>query len=168
MKGLRIGGVTTLAYTDDIVLVAYKPNELQNALSEWNNVLKAAKMKINVGKTEVMMVARQKEEVEIRLDGEMLKLVEEFKYLGVKVDENFQIEKEIANRIQKYTNNLRILYPLMKEKVIPKKVKTTIYQTILRPVLTYGSETWTLTEKLKSKIQAAEMSVKINKRCNKM
>ncbi len=136
MKGLRIGGVTTLAYTDDIVLVAYKPNELQNALSEWNNVLKAAKMKINVGKTEVMMVARQKEEVEIRLDGEMLKLVEEFKYLGVKVDENFQIEKEIANRIQKYTNNLRILYPLMKEEVIPKKVKTTIYQTILRPVLT--------------------------------
>lgn len=60
MKGLRLGGVTTLAYGDGIVLVTYKPNELQNALSEWNNVLKAAKMKIIVGKTKVMIIEKQK------------------------------------------------------------------------------------------------------------
>ena len=160
MKNLRSGeGVITLAYADDIALVANNPIELQNALAAWNSALKRAKMKINTNKTEVMMVARQREEIEIWLEGEKLKLVEEFKYLGVKIDERCQMEKEILNRIQCHTNNLRTLYPLMREKLIPMQVKITIYKTILRPVLTYGSETWTLTERLKSKIQAAEMRV---------
>ena len=51
------------------------------------------------------------------------------------------------------------MYPLLQEKSIPTRVKVLIYKTILRPLLTYGSEIWTLTTKLKSKIQAAEMRV---------
>ena len=47
----------------------------------------------------------------------------------------------------------------MKEKEIPRDVKMCIYTTVLRPVLIYGSETWTLTTKLKRKIQATEMRV---------
>ena len=69
------------------------------------------------------------------------------------------METEITKKIGSFTNNLRLLYPLLKEKSIPTKVKVIIYKTILRPVLTYGSEVWTLTTKLKSKIQAAEMRV---------
>jgi len=38
-------------------------------------------------------------------------------------------------------------------------VKVTIYKTILRPILTYGGESWTLTTATKSKIQTAEMRV---------
>ena len=47
----------------------------------------------------------------------------------------------------------------MKQKEIPSDVKVCIYTTVLRPVLLYGSETWTLTTKLKSKIQASEMRI---------
>ena len=66
---------------------------------------------------------------------------------------------EITNRINKYNNNLYLLYPLMKDRNIPKGVKTVIYTTILRPILTYGHESWTLTSKTRSQIQAAEMKV---------
>ncbi|XP_076031131.1 uncharacterized protein LOC143019380 [Oratosquilla oratoria] len=38
-----------------------------------------------------------------------------------------------------------------------QKVKALIYGTILRPILIYGAETWTLTSKTKSKVQWAEM-----------
>lgn len=160
MKDLNLGeGIITLAYADDIALVAEHPTELQNALNAWNIALKRANMKINTNKTEIMMVARQKEDIEICLEGKKLKLVEEFKYLGVKVDEKCHMETEIRYRIQCYSNNLGILHPLMREKLIPRQVKAIIYKTILRPVLTYGSETWTLTDRMKSKIQAAEMRV---------
>ena len=67
--------------------------------------------------------------------------------------------EEINNRIAKFTKNLLALYPLLKERKIPKDDRVCIYTTILRPVLLYGSETWVLTQKLKSKIQATEMRV---------
>ena len=37
------------------------------------------------------------------------------------------------------------------------KVKLIIFNTILKPILTYAAETWTLTTKTSSQIQAAEM-----------
>ena len=40
-----------------------------------------------------------------------------------------------------------------------KKVKTILYTIIMRPVLMYGHEVWTLNTKAKSKIQAIEMKV---------
>ena len=37
------------------------------------------------------------------------------------------------------------------------KVKLIIFNTILKPILTYAAETWSLTTKTSSQIQAAEM-----------
>ena len=48
---------------------------------------------------------------------------------------------------------------MLKERTIPRQVKVTIYNTILRSILAYGSECWALTTKMRSKIQAAEMKV---------
>ena len=47
----------------------------------------------------------------------------------------------------------------MKDRHIPRKVKSVVYTTILRPILIYGHESWTLTSRTKSKVQAAEMKV---------
>ncbi len=49
------------------------------------------------------------------------------------------------------------MYPLLRDKNILVEVKTTIYETILRPILTYGCEVWTMTTKVTSRVQAAEM-----------
>ena len=42
---------------------------------------------------------------------------------------------------------------------MPRAVKVQIYTTVLRPILTFGCEAWTLTSAAKSKVQAAEMRV---------
>ena len=75
------------------------------------------------------------------------------------VSDNNDHQVEITQRINKFNNNLYMLYPLMKDRNIPRKVKTLIYTSILRPVLTYGHESWTLTSKTRSQILAAEMKV---------
>ena len=46
---------------------------------------------------------------------------------------------------------------LLKDKTIPREVKVTIYNIILRLILLYGSECWALTFKMRSSLQAAEM-----------
>ena len=51
------------------------------------------------------------------------------------------------------------MYPILKDKFIPRECKITIYKTVCKPILLYGAETWTLTTKIKGRIQAAEMRV---------
>ena len=82
-----------------------------------------------------------------------------YKYFGVVVDEGNKQETELTARIGKYTQNFMMMYPLLKEKQIPRDVKTTIYSTILKPILIYGGECWSLTAKTSSRLQAAEMKI---------
>ena len=73
------------------------------------------------------------------------------------MDEKGKMEAEITNRIAQFAQNTGALYPILRDKYVPKKVKVHICSTILKPILTYSSETLVLTERLKNKIQAAEM-----------
>ena len=52
-----------------------------------------------------------------------------------------------------------MLYPILKDRHVPTQCKVIIFNSILKPILTYGSESWSLTSKTKSRIQASEMKV---------
>ena len=147
----------TFAFADDVAVIAKTKEELQEAVNIWNDVLTNKEMKISKTKTEVMMIGRNRQECNIFIEETQLKQVEDFKYLGVMVNDKCLQEREIRNRIEKYNSNFILMYPLLKDKHVPTKSKITIYTTILRPILIYGCEAWVLTEKTKSKIQAAEM-----------
>ena len=151
--------VTDLLYADDHAMITGTREDLQNELDEWNNILSANGMKISKEKTEIMLLSREFDNVNISLEDHALHQCRNFRYLGVMFNDENRPELEINNRINKFNNNLYLLYPLMKDRHIPRKVKTVIYTTILRPILIYGHESWTLTSRTKSKVQAAEMKV---------
>ena len=62
-------------------------------------------------------------------------------------------------RIAKYNSSFGALYPLRKEKYIPRKCKLEIYRTMLKPILLYGAESWVLDTRAQSKLQGAEKRV---------
>jgi exonuclease III len=146
-------------YADDVGQSADSLQRLEAIMNQWDSELRAAGLKLSYSKTEVMKVGRTPEEGVVIVNGQTLKETEEFVYLGSKITADNLIACEIQHRIAKFTGNLNCLYPLLKQKEIPTEVKVVIYTTILRPVLLYGSETWTLTKRLKSKIQACEMRI---------
>ena len=119
-------------------------------------------MKINTkkGKTEVMRISRdQGHQLDIFMGDDRLNQSEEYKYLGVMIGQRNLQEMEINARIAKYSSNTALLYPLLKDESIPRKSKLIIYQSILKPILLYGAEDWSLTSKTESSLQAAEMRV---------
>ena len=79
--------------------------------------------------------------------------------LGCNVNTNGTIEEEINRRIAKYSQNVGMMYRLLKDRNVPRQAKLVIHKTILRPILLYGHESWVTTKRLDSRIQAADMKV---------
>ena len=72
-------------------------------------------------------------------------------------DKGDKNREEITERIKKYNRCAGALYPMMKDAYVPKEVKKAIFEGLLTPIMTYGSESWTVTSKDRSRVQATEM-----------
>ena len=70
-----------------------------------------------------------------------------------------QIDEEINGGNSQMSQNVGMMYRLLKYRHVPKRAKVLIHMTILRPILLYGHESWILKKQLKSKITAADMEV---------
>ena len=90
---------------------------------------------------------------------EFLPQVEEFKYLGVLSTSGGRMEREIDRWIGAVAAVMRSLYrSVVVKRELSRKAKLSIYRSIYVPTLTYGHELWVMTERIRSRIQAAEMS----------
>ena len=150
-----------MIYADDVVVLADSVEDLQDIASRWLDGMSRNGMKINTrkGKTEVVVISRNPTQCEIYKEGDKLYQSECYTHLGVNVRGNNLQEVEINNRIAKYNCNVGMVYPLLRDRNIPRRCKIIIYQSILKPILMYGSEVWSLTANTESRLQAAEMRV---------
>ena len=62
-------------------------------------------------------------------------------------------------QMAKYSQNVEMMYRLLKDRNIPRQAKLVIPTIILRTILLYGHESWVTTKQLDSRIQAAAMKV---------
>lgn len=150
--------ITECAFADDVLIIANNEKSLKQNIEVWNHALEKKGMKLNKTKTKVMMVAKEKEEINICIEGTKLEQVDTFQYLGIMLEEKGDLNMEINNRIEK-TNKL--YYAMNKgflsKREIGRETKMKVFKTIYRPVLTYACESWVLTTRQKSKLQATEM-----------
>ncbi|KAK3534060.1 hypothetical protein QTP86_001191 [Hemibagrus guttatus] len=69
------------------------------------------------------------------------------------------MDREIDRRIGAVAAVMRSMCrSVVVKKELSRKAKLSIYQSIYVPTLTYGHELWVMTERVRSRIQAAEMS----------
>ena len=75
----------------------------------------------------------------------------------LKADNKMNIE--IAERIAKGNKAYSVNSKLIKSKFLKKNTKMKIYKTMIRPVITYCSETWILTAKDGNNIHIFERQI---------
>jgi predicted nucleic-acid-binding protein len=73
--------------------------------------------------------------------------VENFKYLGVILNEDNNYQIDWQERIRNANKTYFMLQKLFKNKHISKKQKLRLKNTITDKTLTYASENWTLTKR---------------------
>ncbi|KAI3371889.1 hypothetical protein L3Q82_006769 [Scortum barcoo] len=112
-EGVRFGNhrISSLLFADDVVLLASSSQDLQHVLERFAAECEAAGMRISTSKSEAMVTRPEKGVVcPLRVSGEVLPQVEEFKYLGVLFTSEGKMEREIDRRIGAASAVMRSVY----------------------------------------------------------
>nr|XP_054589525.1 RNA-directed DNA polymerase from mobile element jockey isoform X1 [Nothobranchius furzeri] len=158
---VEFGGrrISSLLFADDVVLLASSSSDLQLLLGRFAAECEAAGMRISTSKSETMVLDRKRVACHLRVGGEVLPQVEEFKYLGILFTSEGRRDREIDRRIGSASAVMRTLSrSVVGKRELSQKARLSIYRSIYVPILTYGHELWVMTERTRSRIQAAEMS----------
>jgi len=67
--------------------------------------------------------------------------------LGTLICNDNRIDKEIQRRILARSRTYSAAIDFLKSRLLPRTTKILLYKTLIRPVVTYGAETWTMTKK---------------------
>ncbi|KAK3549929.1 hypothetical protein QTP86_016780, partial [Hemibagrus guttatus] len=99
----------TMMFADDIVICSESREQVEENLERWRFALERRGMKGSRSKTEYMCVNEREGSGTVRLQGEEVKKVQEFKYLGSTVQSNGECGKEVKKRVQAGLNLLAFL-----------------------------------------------------------
>ncbi|KAK3553470.1 hypothetical protein QTP70_003514 [Hemibagrus guttatus] len=116
-------------------------------------------MKVSRSKTEYMCVNEREGSGTVRLQGEEVKKVQEFKYLGSIVQSNGECAKEVKKRVQAVWNGWRKVSGVLYDRKISARIKGKVYRTVVRPAMLYGLETVSLRKRQESELEVAELKM---------
>ena len=141
-----------LDFADDLCLTSQNQQHMQNKTNKLTEEAAKTGLKINKDKTEVMR-RNAKQNNPISLDGEPLEEVDKFTYLGSIVSNTGGTDEDIQARINKARHAFVTLRPIWKSSTLSKRHKLRIFNSNVKSVLLYGSETWRETKTLSKKLQ---------------
>ncbi|KAK3532223.1 hypothetical protein QTP86_009500 [Hemibagrus guttatus] len=127
----------TMMFADDIVICSESREQVEENLERWRFALERRGMKVSRSKTEYMCVNEREGSGTVRLQGEEVKKVQEFKYLGSTVQSNGECGKEAQKRVQAGWNGWRTQFC----------------------VIVYGLETVSLRKGQEAELEVAELKM---------
>nr|KAG5699556.1 hypothetical protein BaRGS_033752 [Batillaria attramentaria] len=141
-----------LDFADDIALLSHKQQDAQEKLNRVAEEAEKTGLKINISKTEVMRV-NHKQHDPIQLHQEDIKEVDKFTYLGSVVSKDGGTDEDIKSRTNKARHAFRTLRPIWRSTALSLRNKIRIFNSNVKSVLLYGSETWRTTKTSSHKLQ---------------
>ncbi|KAK3545228.1 hypothetical protein QTP70_002058 [Hemibagrus guttatus] len=149
----------TMMFADDIVICSESREQVEENLERWRFALERRGMKVSRSKTEYMCVNEREGSGTVRLQGEEVKKVQEFKYLGSTVQSNGECGKEVKKRVQAGWNGWRKVSGVLCDQKISARIKGEVYRTVVRLAMLYGLETVSLRKRQESELEVAELKM---------
>lgn len=145
------GPIQLLAYADDIDIMSRTMLGLIEAFTSLEKAAKHMGLQINEEKTKYMYVpARNIKNPpafrHITINNKNIESVSEFIYLGSQINTCNNISSEVQRRIFLANRAYYGLSRYLRSDILSRTTKVLLYKVLIRPVLSYGSETWTLSK----------------------
>ena len=143
--------ITDADYADDLAVLADILKDATFLLHSIERTAKEIGFYLNADKTEFICFNQDASERMKSIDGEKIKQVEDFKYLGSYIAST---QHDVNIRLGKAWNALNELDKIWKSN-LTDKLKRNFFRAAVETVLLYGSVSWTLTTHLEKKIDGA-------------
>jgi hypothetical protein len=149
--------IAILLYANDIMLMVETPEELQVQLDRVTGYCRKWGLTPSPTKTKVLVINQRgtqnnhgtdvnsvnnENSWSIKLNGAELERVEHFKYLDVTISSDDTYTQHIKEVTAKANNRIQALRPVLINKNFRVSTRIRIYETLVKPILTYGSHIW--------------------------
>jgi hypothetical protein len=148
-----------MVYADDVILIAESKAEIEERLEKVRAALEGSGLMLSREKTEYMK-CNWKDKVDnesVHLGDRELRKVTQFKYLGALVQDDGNIDEDVANRIKVGWSKWRQASGVLCDKRCYPAIKGAVYKAMVRPALMFGAECWATKEEDMRKLEVAEM-----------
>ena len=135
--------ILVILYADDTVIIAEDENKLQASLDNFLSYCKKWKLQINYKKTKILIFgARNIEKFKFYLDGNLIEIVDNFKYLGVYFSSSRSFLKARRHNNEQARKALYVLNKRIRNLHFPIDIQLKLFDHTIAPILFYGSEIW--------------------------
>ena len=140
--GIKISGrnINNLGYADDTTLLA-ESKELKSLLMKVKEESEKVGLKFNIQKTKIMASGPI---TSWEIDGETVKTVPDFIFLGSKITTDDDCSHDIKRRLLLGRKVMTNLDSILKSRDIALSTKVHLVKAMVFPVVMYGCESWTV------------------------
>ena len=154
--GSKIAGrnINNLRYADDTTLMAESEEELKSFLVKMKEESEKIGLKLNIQKTKIMASSPI---TSSPIDGETVKTVADFIFLGSKITADGDCRHEIERRLLVGRKVMTNLDSIFKGRDITLSIKVCLVKAMVFPVVMYECESWTVKKAEHRRIDAFEL-----------
>ena len=139
-----------LGYADDIDIAGRTQAEVSQNFQEIEKAAEVMGLKVNASKTKYMLATRNENTLRnfgqnVTIGQHNFEVVKDFVNLGSSVNSSNSTSEEVIRRIVLGSRCLYGLSNLLRSKHLSRRTKIQIYNTLILPVVMYGSESWEMT-----------------------
>jgi len=137
-------------YADDILLIARSLPALEALCIELSREAGRVGLVVSPDKTKYVRFSASSSQTSVKgatINGVTYEGVAEYIYLGTLISNDNSVEKEIQRRILAGNRTYFVAVSLFRNRFLSRATKILLYKTLIRPIVAYGAETWTMTKK---------------------
>ncbi|XP_070020912.1 uncharacterized protein [Nicotiana sylvestris] len=150
-----------MLFVDDIVLIDEAQGGVNERLEVWIRTLESKGFKLSRTKTEyvefMFSSMRGEADVDVRLDSQVIPKKGSFKYPGLIIQGDGDIDEDVTHRVGVGWMKWRLASGVLCDRKVPPELKGKFYRTVVRPAILYGAECWPVKNSHIQKMKVAEM-----------
>jgi hypothetical protein len=150
-----------MAYVDDVVIMGRRLQDVKEVFTSLIEQGNKMGLEINEKKTKFMTVSRKtyNENKNVKMGTYNFEIVKDYTYLGTVLTNKNELRPEIEKRITNANRAYYALLPILKSQSVLRTERVKIYKTLIRPVVTYGAESWTLNKDIAKGLAVFERKI---------